>query len=1141
MPGSAELVEEGIAVLPSSAVKENAKKVEAPIPSVLAEGEWFRFAVTEDGIFKIGIEELEAAGINASQINPKSLSIHGYGGGMLPQINSASKIADLPELAIYVAGEDDEKFDKEDYILFYAQGPDKVVLHEEEASFNIENNIYADSAFYYLSFRKSNGKRVIQSTNEGGGFSKITSFDALLYHEKEIYNLLSSGKTWFGERFLPGDQLKIDFEVPDIDPDSEIKLFVSAMSSNTSPSTFEVTINNQAAGEIALSPIPKVNFTTGDNLYEEKGMESEKWLNADPGSLTANLSIGLTFNANASEGFGYLNATAVNVKRLLKFRGQTILFQNLESLQNPLSTFQIENNVAQEVRIWDISDPLEPLEQDYAQSDKMIAFGAQTSSLKKYAVFSVETLPVPVFDQRIANQNIVAELNAELLIVSYPEFAEEAERLATFRRDHDNMEVAVVTPHQIYNEFSSGRQDVSAIRNYVKHLYDNGALKYLLLFGKCSFAYKEGMIIGDNTNFVPTYQSDNSLHPVETYSSDDFFGFLEEEEGRWREGIDADEHDLEIGIGRLPAKSTTDAKVIVDKIIHYSTNEKAFGAWRNEIVFVADDEDANTHQKDADKLATLVDTTHADYNINKIYLGAYPQEGKSSEAAQKALNDAIKKGALIVNYSGHGNENLWAEEKLLTIPMIEQWKNYDKLSFFVTATCDFGKYDDPGQVSGGESLMFSEKGGAIGMVTTSRPVYSNTNFLLNNALYNVIFNKEGTAPLRLGDIIRITKNNSIQGYRNRNFSLLGDPSLTLAFPDRQIKITAIESAASNQHQDTLKALSKMKIHGYIAGYDDVKLSSFNGVANVTIYDKPVISSTLPGNGAVMDYAEQNQVLFRGKVSIKSGEFTIELMVPKNIDYAYGNGKISIYAYDEALLLDAHTGFTEVVVGGSVPPVTVDNDPPAITLFMDDESFISGDVTGSNTTFIAQLSDESGININSNGLSQNIVATLNNEESFILNDFYESALDDYTEGSIAYPINNLEEGAYRLDFKVWDINSNFSERSIKFVVASNAKMALNSVLNFPNPFSDQTTFGFNHNRAGEDLEVVIFIYSLEGELIKELRTTIKNSSSRLQEIVWDGSNSSGGKLGNGVYVYKVVVQSLRDLAKSQQYNRLVIIN
>src|SRR5690606_11325423 len=245
-----------------------------------------------------------------------------------------------------------------------------------------------------------------------------------------------------------------------------------------------------------------------------------------------------------------------------------------------------------------------------------------------------------------------------------------------------------------------------------------------------------------------------------------------------------------------------------------------------------------------------------------------------------------------------GNEKLWAEEKMLTIPMINQWQNYEKLSFFVTATCDFGKYDDPTQVSGGEHLMFSAKGGAIGMVTTSRPVYSNTNFLLNNALYDVIFNKEANQSLRLGDIIKTTKNNSISGYRNRNFSLLGDPSMRLAYPKQKILINEISNTGSAATQDTLKALGKINIRGFIANEDSSKLTSFNGKANVTIYDKPVNTSTLSSNGAVMEYKVQNRVLFRGKVSVRAGEFLITFVVPKNINYEFGRGKMSLYGYDE---------------------------------------------------------------------------------------------------------------------------------------------------------------------------------------------------------------------------------------------------
>lgn len=1127
----------GPAITAASA-SNNADPVHA---SVLAEGDWYRFAVAKSGIYKIDADWLAKAGVDLNDVDPQKISIFGYGGGMLPQANSAERPIDLPELAIYVNGEDDGRFDAGDFIVFYAEGPDKTSYNDLDNSFSVQKNLYADSAFYFLTIRNTKGKRVGESENLGNHFPIISHFDDYLYHEKESYNILSSGREWYGERFSPGSTETLGFENPHFLANSEIKVFTKVMSSHTAPGTFELKANNSSVGSINTEAIPKVDFNTGQNLYAVKGKENQKWFAFDLANLNNNrLDISLTFSSTSGSGYAYLNALLVHVRRFLQYSGHPYLFQTIESLSQPNTTFQIQDTQSNTVHIWDITDPQHAQVQKFDQTGKVLKFGASTSTLRRYALFNTENLPSPSFKGKVPNQNIKAALDVELLIISPEDFMPAARKLADFRERHDNLKVKIVSPEQIYNEFSSGRQDVTAIRDYAKHLYDHGNLKYLLLMGKSSYAYKDPLVIA-NTNFVPTYQSYNALHPVETYSSDDFYGFMEDHEGDWAEGLNAEEHDLEIGIGRLPVKSLDEAQVVVDKLIHYSENEATYGPWRNEVVFVADDGDANIHQRDSDRLAEKIDTSFSDYHINKIYLGSYPQQGNSSPATQQAISDAIKKGALIVNYSGHGNESIWAEEKILTFDMINQWENYDKLPLFVIATCEFGKYDDPYQVSGGEQLLLSPKGGAIGLVATSRPVYSNTNFLLNNALYDVIFDKTESGSLRLGEIVKATKNNSVSGWRNRNFTLLGDPSMRLAIPRKTITVSDIYVEASTEAFDTLKALSKVHIHGYVANHDGSKATDFNGVAHVAIYDKASSSSTLSANGPVMTYKEQNNILFKGKVTVRDGTFRIEFIVPKNIDYAYGNGKLLIYALDMERLEDAHLGHIDIVIGGSAPSPPEDNTPPEITLYMDDMSFEPGGLTGANTMLLARIKDESGINIAQSGLGQDIVATLNNNSEFVLNDFFESELDTYKEGWINYPINDLPDGHYTLRLKAWDIFSNSSEKHLNFIVVSNAKLALQNVFNYPNPFEHETKFSIDHNRAGDHLEVTINIYSREGKLINTIQTIFDNSDSFIDSIVWDGTDRSGNKISSGVYLYKVSVKSLTNSSYGVQYNRLIIIN
>ncbi|HEY8402343.1 MAG TPA: type IX secretion system sortase PorU, partial [Cytophagaceae bacterium] len=910
-------------------------------------------------------------------------------------------------------------------------------------------------------------------------------------------------------------------------------------------SSFTLRLNNNTIGSQPILPITAGHYDQKGNIATSHFSINSSIINNNP-----NLTVNLTYNKSGNNSaIGYLNYLAINVQRTLQLYNNSTLFRNKESRITSPIKYSIAN-ANSSYKIWDVTDPLKPKNQHYTLNGDNASFITEGNNLKEYILFSGSGHPTPSFVEKVKNQNlhgITSPNLPDLVIVTPEEFLSEAQRLANFRTNFDKLSVEVVTLNQVYNEFSSGAPDVTAIRDFMKMLYDrksgNDSIRYLLLFGDCSYDFKNR--ITNNTNIIPIYHSRNSLHPLKTYSSDDYFGFLDDNEGRWDENS-GDNHLLDIGIGRLPVKTIDEASAMVNKIIHYHTNETTLGKWRNKITFVADDGDGNLHQKDAEKLAKIVNDRYKVYNINKLYIDAFQQistpSGETCPALKQFLDLEVDRGTFVVNYTGHGGESGWSQENILDIPQISKWTNYNMLPFFVTATCAFGRYDDPQIVSGAEHLVNKSDGGAIGIITSTRPVYASSNLKLNEALYSEIFrSKNGEMP-RLGDIIRNTKNNSISGVNNRNYALLGDPSMRLEYPEENISITKING--NTNLSDTLKALDKVTLEGEIQSSNGTIINDFNGTLYITVYDKASSLKTIGTEGSSpLAFNLRNNYIYEGKASITAGKFSVSFVVPKDISYQFDYGKVSLYAQKEFSTKDAAGNNDSLIIGGSSSTATTDNTPPEINVFMNDESFVFGGLTSPNSLLLAKISDENGINIAGTGIGHEITGVLDNkEEVIVLNEYYSAELDDYQKGKVEYPLKDLTPGNHSVRIKAWDTHNNSAEGYLEFVVANNEQVAIENVLNYPNPFSTSTTFHFDHNRAGDDLDVIVQIYTISGKLVKTIENRYYLANSHISNgLHWDARDDFGDKLGKGVYIYKVRIRSLRDGSNNFKYQKLVILN
>ncbi len=1117
--------------------------------SVLASGKWYKIKITATGLYKIDKAFFKNNNIDVANINPQNIRIYGNGGGMLPELIKTFTHDDLQENAIMVAGESDGVFNDNDYVLFYARGPHTWTYDTVQHKYSHQFNVYSDAAYYFLTFDLGAGKRVAtQIQNAGITTSTATKFDDYSFWENDNYNFIKSGKTWFGDQFniVTNERSSPLFSFPNMDLSTPAIMNTQVAVRSTQTSSMNLQVNGSSFANItSISPISGGY----DDPYVVLRNSFANPFTPSSSSFTIKMTYNLPSGNNEAEA--WLNYLEVIVKRNLALSGNSMLFRDAATIgENNVVQYQITGSSGSEI-LWDVTDINNIKTQDYDFSGGQISFKQAADTLKEYLLFSGSSFPAPTFVEVVSNQDIHGKGTVDYVMVSAPEFLTAAQKLADFHKTYNNLDVLVVTPNQVYNEFSSGAKDVTAIRNMLRYFYKNAGTpqelpKYLLLFGDGSYDYKSKVASGD---FVPVYESSESVDPTSSYATDDYFGFLDDNEGN----MDPNSSDnVDIGVGRFPTTTLAQADGIVNKIITYSGQgsqvavesketpsiNSAFGDWRNQIVFIADDgSDPNgnfdyaEHVQGSEILSDLLRSIDSNYNHQKIYFDAYLKQASAAGGrypdVERAITQTMDKGALIVSYVGHGGEAGWADERVLGIQQINQWSNFSRLPFFVTATCEFSRFDDPQRVAAGEYVLNNENGGGIGQLTTTRLVYGSSNLDFTKNFFKVNFKDSGARPT-LGEAIQEAKTLTGNGtYNNkRKFFLMGDPALTLAFPKEKIITTAINLHPVSNGADTIKALMKVKIEGKMTDRQGLFLSAYNGIIYPTVYDKAQQMKTLNNiNKGSMNFNVQSNILYKGKATVSNGLFSFEFIVPKDISYQYGNGKISYYAANESE--DACGFFENFLIGGSDTTGSADNMGPEVDLYMNDSSFVFGGLTDENPKIFAVLYDESGINTTGNNIGHDIVATLDKQsnESIILNSFYEADLDSYKRGKITYPLEKLAEGEHQLTLKVWDVNNNSSEKNTEFIVASSAKLALSHVLNYPNPFTTRTEFWFEHNYPSGTLNVQIQIFTISGKLVKSINTTIDVADRyKPTPIPWDGLDDYGDFIGKGVYVYRLKVQT-----------------
>ena len=1118
-------------------------------------GNWYKLSVNQDGIYKIDRALLISMGIIVDNLNPQDINVFGNGDGLLPEGNSTPRTDDLAKNAIKIVGEADGSFDANDYILFYGWGPNRWYPNNDTTRFKQTKHIYSDFSCYYININSGDTPLRIEDVFETPAPPTHNVNEQTYYsiHELDNVSLVGGGQRWYGELFDADLTQTFTFNVPNIISTSPANFEASlASSANISSGTEQ---EYSVGGVVMLSSV----LPTSSDYGRSTNMMSLS-------NPSASLPVQVRIVRNSPDILTYLDRIELNARRKLTFIGSQLNFSDLESVgPSNVSEFTLNNMSPSTGFVWEVSNRHQPFNVAGTFNSTDFVFRLETDSVRQFVASNGASYFTPLFIGEVVPQDLHALSQADYLIVTHPEFISQAERLAQLHIQN-GLTVHVVTTNQIYNEFSSGVQDATAIRSFAKMFYDRAVAlpgtepKYLLLFGDGTYDPKNR--VANNNNYILTYQMNNSDFTedhIGNMPSDDYFGMLDDNE------VMAASDLVDIGIGRLLISNLQMAKEAVDKIEHYMRNgsniystantncssdngSSTFGDWRTKYILIADDEESNWFLvNDVEPQFNYVSDSLPEMNCEKIYLDAYTQVatagGERYPDVNEAINAKIERGALVVNYVGHGGEVGVAEERVITVPQIKDWKNIDVLPLMVSATCEFTKFDDPERVSAGEWASINPYGAAVALMTTTRSVYFTVNTAIGYQFIRNVFRRNANLePFTFGEIITETKN-AVGGNNKRSFTLIGDPALKLALPQMQVVTDSINGLDSAIEIDTIQALSKVIIKGHIEDNSGALMTSFNGVLYPSVYDKPKAQLTLsndgPSESPELEFFTQTNKVYNGKSSVVNGEFEFTFIVPKDIDYSIDYGKISYYADNGSI--DAFGYDTSFYIGGLDPNGIDDTEGPTIDLFINDENFVDGGISDETPILIAQLFDENGINTVGNGIGHDLIAVIDGEtgDPIVLNDFYTSDLDSYQSGQIRYNFTSLEPGAHTLAVKVWDVNNNSSETTIEFVVQEQVNMALDHVLNYPNPFTTSTEFYFEHNQVCSQLEAQIQIFTVSGRLVKTINEVVLTEGFRSDGISWNGLDDFGDQLAKGVYVYRLIVTTPDNL-RAEKTEKLVIL-
>ncbi len=1099
--------------------------------SVLSSGKWWKFEAADEGIYKITKSQLSALGFDFNNDDPRTIKIYNNGGKTLPENILTSRPDDLVENAIYVEGESDGKFDDNDYIVFYGRGIHFWEYDQSTKKMVRYYHTYSKQNYYWITFGGNAGKRMntVQSLNTTADNIQTTTL-AYYSWEEDKAKVMSSGRYYVGDEMTESMKTRIYRNyLYGIIPGSTINYKFNVVNRAELSSTLKVYESSNLLKTFYLGGIGDLDYAQGShalNYYFEASFG---------GSLTNEQSeIKFIYEPTSSPSVSYINYFEIYYNKNLKAANGGLLFYC--DRKNGVTEYRLTDFPSSDIKIFNISD--------YANvniiSTNRISGGECTfqslqadSVATKYLAVTTSAYKEPKNFTVVENSNLhrISD-GAKYIIITHSNFLTQAEEFKAFKESSSKTKLStiVVDVADIFNEFSGGLTDVCGIRDFIKYCYDNWSTRpeYVLLFGDGDYDYKN--IEGKNENFIIPYESVDSYHNINSYCSDDFYAY-----------IDGNDMVVDIALGRLPVKSSSEAEGMINKIIRYET-ESEFGLWKNLITLVADDgptrdgDDGDRHTRQSEYLSQNI--ISPSFDQNKIYLTVYPTVqtaiGRRKPDVNKAIVKAVNDGTLILNWIGHGNPEVWAHEyvfeKSTSIPQMVN----DKYFFLTAATCDFGRYDVPGTQSSTELMLLKEDGGSIGTFTAARTVFSDENAAINNKFYSYLLLRDSINHIStLGKSFMFTK----MIYHDTNslkFHLFGDPTLRLLAPDQPLTIDSINGNSVDSSVQ-IKALSSVKINGTIKDVKGTTVNSSDGEVIVSVFDSERTVDLTEMNYSMV---VQGGVIYKGRTSVENGRFTTEFTVPKDITYENKSGKVVIYFYNST---EDGIGYTSnITVNGTDSSTISESKGPEIKIAFDDPEQEDAYLVNPDFTLYVNLKDETGLNTTGNGIGHTLEGILNENESepIDLTNYFVGDLNaGGKSGKVVYKFNGLDYGNYTIQIKAWDVFNNYSTDSKNFVVVNGSNLVLSDVVNYPNPFSSNTTFTFQHNLT-QPINCKIKVYTVAGRLIKELEDS--NISDKFVKVNWDGRDEDGNSLANGVYLYKLIVKTLDEKFNKEILGKLAIV-
>lgn len=1064
--------------------------------SRLSTGKWVKISIKDDGMYRLTYNTLRKMGFS----KPENIHLYGYGGHRLSEVMDPDNMYDdLVEVPLY-----------QENSIYYFWGNGLVYWDEDSRIFNP----YANKAYYFLT-EEDAPSTIAEAEEVQGEVKNVYDWtpDHVLY-EKDDYSWFQGGRNLYDSQNFAnamGHRRSYSLQTHGSKGNERLTVAFSGLSTKVTP-----TVNGVAQSAITLGePADFVYTRLASKTYDVSAnkQDNNQW------------SINLQTSNDADARLDYL---ALHYNRALVLNEGFLPFS-----QDATGISQFNLTCDTWVHVMRLSEPGSPAEMIPVKADNECnASVIVEDPARRYVAFStVYEFPEPTFESTVDNQNLHAldSIDMVIIIPSSGKLEGQAERLAEAHRAYDGLKVAVVRADQIYNEFSSGTPDATAYRMLMKMLYERAndsyeGPKYLLLMGACLWDNRMLTMATRNCNpddYLLCFESENSWNDTESYVMEDYFGLLDDGEGA---SLTRDKTDL--GIGRFPVKSAAEAKIMVDKSITYLTNSNA-GSWKNIVMMLGDDGDNNSHMQYCDDVAEKIIKRNPELEVRKVMWDAYTRVSSIAYNTYPEVTELVKKqaneGALMINYTGHAAPYSMSHEWVMRLQDFQELKGKN-LPIWYTAACDVMPFDQQTE-NLGVTAVLNEGGAALAFVGTARTVYASNNRSLNLNFTEYLFGKdEQGRRYRLGDALRKAKVALVatEGVHRENklqYAILGDPALLIGAPLNRVHMNGIFDAKTGEQISQIKAGQAVRLEGSLLDVDGVEMTDFNGIVSCRVYDSMdtiVCKMNDTSIKTAFEFTDRSQVLFSGRDSVRLGRFELSFVVPQDIKFSNGSGRVVFYAINDSLTVEANGYNEDFTIGGAVQ--SDDQEGPQIELVLNGEY---GGTVNSTPYLTAHLQDASGINVSGTGIGHDLLLTIDEDpqHSYILNDYYVPDFGNYTSGSLAFTIPALTAGKHTLTLRAWDMLNNTSKQSLDFEVDESCAPSILHLMASPVIARESTTFLLTYDLPGTMSEVTLEVFDYAGRCLWNF-TGEGSSDTGTFAIPWNLSvGDNRGRISPGVYLYR----------------------